>query len=165
MANEVFGQKDLFSFHSKNFSLIVGGGSSFVKSDSKIDVIGESNEVLMAANLSGGLAATLLSSSHARGTRVSELGQRKGNRVGPSYAQILSSSTRVDRDVNTSTTLPSLEIVMPHASIIALELSKPSIKGNYVCVQVNKQVLKKKMHGIVLISLIGYNFLSKGETP
>ncbi|PON32406.1 hypothetical protein PanWU01x14_361560 [Parasponia andersonii] len=88
MVNEVFGHKDLFYFHSKNFSPIMAGGSSFVKSSSKIDVVGGFNETLMVANLSSSSVAILLSNSHIRGTRVPELGQRKSNRAGPSYAQI-----------------------------------------------------------------------------
>ncbi|PON85923.1 hypothetical protein TorRG33x02_182830, partial [Trema orientale] len=125
MADEVFGHKDLFSFHTKDFSSLMDGGSSFVKSGSKIDVVGGSNEALMATNLSDGSAVTLLSSSHARGTGVLELGQRKCNGVDPSYTQILSSSPRIEGNGNTSMVLPPPEIVMPHASIIAPEQSKP----------------------------------------
>ncbi|PON88054.1 hypothetical protein TorRG33x02_160800, partial [Trema orientale] len=125
MANEVFSHKDLFSLHTKDFSPLVAGGSSFIKSGSKIDVVGGSNEALMVANISSGSAAALLSSSHALSSGFPELGQRKGNVAGPSYAQILSSSPHAERDVNTSTVLPPLEIVMSHSSIIAPELSKP----------------------------------------
>ncbi|PON69650.1 hypothetical protein PanWU01x14_087730 [Parasponia andersonii] len=124
MANEVFGYKELFSFHTKDCTSLVAGGSSLVKFGYKIDVVGGSNEALIAANLSSSLVTALLSSSQARGTRISELGQRKGNGASSSYAQILSSSPCVERDTNISMVLPTPEIIMPHAFIIALELSK-----------------------------------------
>ncbi|PON36905.1 hypothetical protein PanWU01x14_324580 [Parasponia andersonii] len=116
----------------------------------------------MVANFSGGSAVALLLSSHALGTGVPEL--RQNNGAGPSYAQNLSSFPRVKYHVNTCMALPPFKIVIPHASIITLELSKPCIKGNYVCVQVNEQVLRKCME-LCQSLFIGHIFLSRSETP
>ncbi|PON62527.1 Zinc knuckle CX2CX4HX4C [Trema orientale] len=72
----------------------------------------------------------------------------------PSFAQILNS-----QGLNSAS-----KIVDSHASLIASETSKPTIKGNYVCVKVNEYALKNRLD-LCQFSLIGRIFLSKGDSP
>ncbi|PON53110.1 hypothetical protein PanWU01x14_204900 [Parasponia andersonii] len=137
MADDVFGHKDLFSFHKKVSGPFAINGSLFGKSpDDGLNDTTSGNVGLSAAVLN--------SDDHARvvSNIASVSRQEKGH--GPSFAQILSSSPRCGRDVTGSLVKSQTEVSMPHAVIIAPELSKPIIKGNYVCVRVNEQVPKKK---------------------
>ncbi|PON86016.1 Zinc knuckle CX2CX4HX4C [Trema orientale] len=72
---------------------------------------------------------------------------------GPSFAQVLNAQ------VESSIRSPD-----SHVTLIAPELSKPTIKGNYVCVKVNEQALKTHLD-LCQFSLIGHIFLSKGDSP
>ncbi|PON33061.1 hypothetical protein TorRG33x02_355600, partial [Trema orientale] len=71
--------------------------------------------------------------------------------VGPSFAQVLS---------NPGTRAQAAHNVMN----IAPESSRPSIKGNYVCVKVSENALQTRLE-LCKYSLIGRIFLSKGEIP
>ncbi|POO00100.1 Zinc knuckle CX2CX4HX4C [Trema orientale] len=72
---------------------------------------------------------------------------------GPSFAQVLNAQ------VESSIRPPD-----SHVTLIAPELSKPTLKGNYVCVKVNKQALKTRLD-LCQYSLIGRIFLSKEDSP
>ncbi|PON63795.1 hypothetical protein TorRG33x02_275050, partial [Trema orientale] len=153
MAEDVFGHKDLFSFHNKVLGPFAIDGS----------LLGESFDEGYNATASGnaGLSeAVLNSSSHARD--ISKIASVSGQGKDPShsFAQILSSSPRGGHDVIGSLVKLQIEVSISHASIIAPELSKPIITGNYICMRVNEQVLKKRME-LCQFSLIGRVFLSK----
>ncbi|PON39043.1 hypothetical protein PanWU01x14_307930 [Parasponia andersonii] len=85
------------------------------------------------------------------------------NVASPSFAQVIK-----DQDNDFLGAGPSINIgvnpaMCSTASLIALELSKPTIKGNYVCVKVNDQSLQKRFD-LCKFSLIGCIFLSKGDS-
>ncbi|PON36543.1 hypothetical protein TorRG33x02_349140, partial [Trema orientale] len=73
----------------------------------------------------------------------------------PSFAQVVNSLAGQD-DVSLLPT-PPISNNAPHAS-------KPTMKGNYVCVKVNEQALKNRLD-LCQYSLIGRIFLSKGDLP
>ncbi|PON41295.1 hypothetical protein PanWU01x14_290520 [Parasponia andersonii] len=127
------------SFKVINFGLLASDqGLCFMTSKNKGVNLDSSKKVV---NVAGGLKKVQDSIK-----KVQDFGT-------PSFAQMTNSTTRDKVPL-----MPD-----PQISNIALESSKPTLKGNYVCVKVNEKALKNRLE-LCQYSLIGRIFLSKGDS-
>ncbi|PON42859.1 Endonuclease/exonuclease/phosphatase [Trema orientale] len=99
-------------------------------------------------------SAKVASCDDAHAKTISRPAPITGRGVGPSFAQVLGNSAMHGQ----------VAPAAMHVTNIAPESSKPSLKGNYICVEVNEAALLNQLE-LCQFSLIGRIFLSKGDSP